>query len=105
MFRKVASEEIRGIERLFVVVKHRVSKAWGTVAVVKATINNARMSRVGWLIAGIAQIRGVIIPSISYSGDVWVAINKATKKFIKDEFKGMIYSLPQINWPVWFEGF
>ena len=78
-------------------VRHRVAKAWGRVAELKATVNDARMTYIGWLRTGINLIRGVIIPSISYSGDVWLAMNKATEKFIRDEYKGMIYVLLDIT--------
>ena len=52
-------------------VRHRVGKAWGAVANIKSSINDARMRRQGWLRSGILLFRSVIIPSISYSGDVW----------------------------------
>ena len=77
-------------------VRHRVAKSWGRVADVKAVINDARMSRLGWLRAGITLIRAVIIPSLTYSGDVWVAANKATEKFIRDEYKNIIYNILEI---------
>ena len=74
-------------------VRHRVAKTWARVADLKAVINDARMSRLGWLRAGITLIRAVIIPSIAYSGDVWVSANKATEKFLRDEYKNIIYVL------------
>ena len=30
-------------------VQHRVAKAWGCVADIKSSINDARMARAGWL--------------------------------------------------------
>ena len=76
--------------------RHRVSKAWGRVADLKATINDARMSRIGWMRAGIVLIKSVIIPSITYSADIWLAANKNTEKFVTDEYKAIIYALMDI---------
>ena len=72
-------------------VRHRIAKTWGRVAEIKNQINDARMSRLGWFRAGVQLIRSVIIPSLTYSSDVWVAMNKSTEKLIKDEYKSMIY--------------
>ena len=74
-------------------VRHRVSKTWGRLADLKAVINDSRMSKLGWLRAGITLIRAVIIPSLTYSGDVWMNSNKATEKFLRDEYKNIIYVL------------
>lgn len=76
--------------------RHRVAKAWGRIAELKSTINDAKMSSVGWLKAGVAMIRSVIIPMITYSGDVWLSINKATEKYVRDEYKSMVYVLLDI---------
>ena len=77
-------------------VKHRVAKAWGRVAEVKSSINDARMTTVGWLRAGVNLIRSVIIPSLTYSADVWANMNKCTEKYLRDEYKGMIYIILDI---------
>ena len=71
--------------------RHRVAKAWGRVADIKAVINDTRMRRTGWLRAGITLLRAIIIPSITYSADVWLGANKATEKYVRDEYKSMIY--------------
>ena len=73
--------------------RHRVAKAWGRVAEIKSVINDARMSRVGWLRAGITYIRATIIPSITYSSEVWLSANKSTEKYIADKFKSMVYMI------------
>ena len=77
-------------------VRHRVAKAWGRVAEIKSNINDVRMSRMGWLRAGILLIRSVIIPSVSYSGDVWLAMNRVTEKYLIDEYKSMMYVILDI---------
>ena len=77
-------------------VRHRVAKTWGRVADIKAVINDARMSKLGWLRAGITLIKAIVIPSMSYSGEVWVNANKATEKFLRDEFKSIIYVIMEI---------
>ena len=77
-------------------VRLRVAKTWGRVADLKSVINDARMTRLGWLRAGIILIRSVVVPSLSYSGDVWMSMNKATEKYVKDEYKGMIYVILDI---------
>ena len=77
-------------------VTHRVAKAWGRVAEIKAQINDARMTAVGWLKAGVQLIRSVIIPSLTYSADVWVVMNKSTEKFLRDEYKSMVYVILDI---------
>ena len=66
-------------------VKHRVAKTWGRVADIKSVINDSRMLRLGWLRAVITLIRAVVIPSLTYSGDVWVVANKATEKFLSPQ--------------------
>ena len=76
--------------------RHRIAKAWGRVAEIKSQINDAKMTSIGWLKAGITLIGSVIIPSITYSGDVWLAINKATEKYVIDEYKSMIYVILDI---------
>ena len=43
------------------------------MAELKSIINDARMSRLGWLRVGAQLIRSVIIPSLTYSADVWLA--------------------------------
>ena len=77
-------------------IKHRVAKAWGRVAEIKGQINDARMTSVGWMKAGIQLIRSVIIPSLTYSADVWVVMNKSSEKFLRDEFKSMVYVILDI---------
>ena len=72
-------------------IRHRVAKSWGRVADIKSTINDSRMYRLGWLRAAVVLIRSVVIPSLTYSADVWVALNKVSEKFLKDEFKSMVY--------------
>ena len=72
-------------------VQHRITKAWGKVAEIKAVINDGRMRRLGWLRSGITLIRSSIIPALTYPADVWFAMNKATEKTLKDAYKSMIY--------------
>ena len=91
---KVSQEGFR--DTINLTVLHRVAKAWGRVAELKSIINDARMSRLGWLRVGAQLIRSVIIPSLTYSADVWLAANKGTEKFLKDEYKGIIYVLLDI---------
>ena len=67
------------------------------MADIKSVINDAKMRRVGWLRAGITLIRATIIPSIAYSSDVWLSANKATEKYVTDEFKSMIYMILDIK--------
>ena len=76
--------------------RHRVAKAWGRVAEIKSNINDPRMMCIGWLKAGITMIRSMIIPSITYSGDVWISVNKGTEEYVKDEYKRMIYVILDI---------
>ena len=76
--------------------RHRMSKAWGRVTDVKATINDTRMVRIGWLRSAIVLIKSVIIPSITYSADIWLAANKATEKYVTDEYKAIIYAILDI---------
>ena len=73
--------------------RHRISKAWGRVTDVKATINDTRMLRIGWLRSAIVLIKSVIIPSITYSADIWLAANKSTEKYVTDEYKAIIYAI------------
>ena len=72
-------------------VKHRVAKAWGRAADIKTVINDANMRCIGWLRAGIELTRSIIIPSLTYSSDVWIMMNKATEKYLVDEYKSMLY--------------
>ena len=73
--------------------KHRVAKAWAAVADIKSVINDTRLARTGWLRSGITLIRAMIIPSLTYSADIWLAANKVTEKYVKDEYKSIIYSI------------
>ena len=73
--------------------KHRVAKAWAAVADIKSVINDTRLARTGWLRTGITLIRAMIIPSLTYSADIWLAANKVTEKYVKDEYKSIIYSI------------
>merc|ERR1711893_217701 len=54
-------------------------------------------SILGWLRAGITFIRATIIPSITYSSDVWLSANKCTEKYVTDEFKSMVYMILDIK--------
>ena len=78
-------------------VNHRIAKAWGRVAEVKAVINDSRMSRLGWLRAGATLIRSVIIPSLTYPADVWVSMNKGTEKTLASAYKSMVYVIMDIT--------
>ena len=71
--------------------RHRVAKAWGRVADLKAVINDTRLSRTGWLRAGVILIRAILIPSITYSAEVWLGANKATENYVSHEYKSMIF--------------
>ena len=77
-------------------IRHRVAKSWGRVADIKSTINDSRMYRLGWLRAAVVLIRSVVIPSMTYSADVWIAMNKVSEKFLIDEFKSMVYVILDI---------
>ena len=72
-------------------VKHRISKAWGRVADLKNAVNDARMRPTGWFKAAVTLSRAIIIPSLTYSADVWVLMNKATEKLLHKEYKSMLY--------------
>ena len=77
-------------------IRHRVAKAWGSVADIVSVINDIRMTRVGWLRSAVILIRSVIIPSLTYGADTWIAMNKASEKLLVDEFKSMVYVILEI---------
>ena len=78
-------------------VKYRISKAWGRVAKVKAVINDAWMTKLGWLGSGITLVRAVVIPALTYLADVFLGMNKCTEKAIADAYKSMVYVVFDIN--------
>ena len=78
-------------------VKHRIAKAWGKVAEVKAVINDARMGRLGWLRSGVTLIKAIIIPSLTYPADVWLSMYKKTEKALRDAYKSMVYMILDIT--------
>ena len=75
---------------------HRVTKAWERVKGIKSVINDYRMSRVGWLKAGVTLIRAEILPSLTYSCEVWVDMYEYTRKMIEHEYKAIIYIILDI---------
>ena len=70
---------------------HSVTKAWEQVKGIKSVINDYRMSRVGRLKAGVTLIRAEILPSLTYSCEVWVDMYKYTRKMIEHKYKAFIY--------------
>ena len=78
-------------------VKHRVAKAWSKVADIKTVINDGRARKIGWLRSGVTLIKAIIIPSLMYGGDTWVAMNKSTENFLKTEYKAIVYIILDIT--------
>ena len=84
-------------ETIHEMVKHRVTKAWARVKEIKMVINHPRMKVVGWLKAGFALIKAVIIPALTYSCETWTGMYRYTQNYIEAEFKSMIYVILDIG--------
>ena len=59
-------------------------------------VDDARMRSVGWFKAAVTLIRSVIVPSLTYSADVWIVMNKQTRRRQK-EYKAMIYAIMELQ--------
>ena len=79
-------------ESVHLTARHRVTKAWERVKGIKTVINDYRMNKVGWLKAGVTLIRAEVLPSLTYSCEVWVDMYEYTRKMIEHEYKAIIYT-------------
>ena len=85
---KVSEDRVR--ESIHESAKNRILKAWTRVREIKAIINDHRVKQIGWLKAGVVLTRAIILPSLTYSSEVWYSMYKYTKNYIEAEYKAMI---------------
>ena len=50
----------------------------------------------GWFKTAITLVRAVLIPSLTYSADVWISMNRATEKLLHEVYKAMVFIVMDI---------